>query len=169
VSRLSRTSGFTWIEMMAVLGVVAILALMAVPAMQEGALKKQVKEAMALADVAKPAVQSFWTMTGEMPADNKAAGLPPPEKIIGSLVSAVRVADGAVTLTFGNNAGRAIAGKKLTLRPAVVPGEDVVPIAWLCHNVAVPKGMEVRGRDETDLPSSNLPVDCRAAPQEKEK
>jgi type IV pilus assembly protein PilA len=163
----SRNCGFTWIEMMAVLGVIAILALMAVPAMQEGALKKQVKEAMALADVAKPAVQSFWTMTGEMPGDNKAAGLPPPEKIVGNLVSSVRVNEGAITLVFGNNAGRAITGKKLTLRPAVVPGEGVVPIAWVCHDVAVPKGMEVRGKDETDLPSSNLPVDCRAAPQAK--
>jgi type IV pilus assembly protein PilA len=168
VSRVPRSAGFTWIEMMAVLGVVAILALMAIPAMQEGALKKQVKEAMALADVAKPAVQSFWTMTGEMPEDNKAAGLPPPEKIVGNLVSGVSVAGGAVTLTFGNNAGKSLHGKKLTLRPAIVPGEGVVPIAWLCHNVAVPKGMEVRGRDETDLQSSQLPVDCRPAPADKQ-
>ena len=148
---------------MAVLGVVAILALMAIPALQEGQLRKQVKEGLALADVAKPAVQLSWSLATEMPADNKAAGLPVPEKIVGNLISAVRVTDGAITLTFGNNAGRSLVGKKVTLRPAVVPDQLIVPIAWLCHDVNVPKGMEVRGKDETDLPSSVLPVECRGS------
>jgi len=151
--------------MMAVLGVIAILALMAIPSIQEGTLRKQVREGLALADVAKPAVQGVWSLTTEMPADNKAAGLPEPEKIVGNLISAVSVKDGAVTLTFGNNAGKSLTGKKVTLRPAVVPDQLIVPIAWLCHDVGVPKGMEVRGKDETDLPSSVLPVDCRAAPK----
>lgn len=149
--------------MMVVLGVIAVLALMAVPSMQEGALRKQVKEGLALADVAKPAVQAAWSLAGEMPADNKAAGLPEAEKIVGNLVSAVRVDGGAVTLTFGNNAGKVISGKKVTLRPAVVADQLIVPIAWLCHDVSVPKGMEVRGRDETNLPSTVLPVECRGA------
>jgi type IV pilus assembly protein PilA len=162
---MSRHAGFTWIELMAVLGVIAVLALMAIPSMQEGALRKQVREGLVLADVAKPGVQAAYTIAGEMPADNKAAGLPEPEKIVGSLVSAVRVNDGAVTVTFGNNAGKNLTGKKVTLRPAVVADQPIVPIAWICHDVAVPKGMEIRGRDETDLPSSVLPVDCRAAPK----
>jgi hypothetical protein len=38
----------------------------------------------------------------------------------------------------------------------------VVPIAWLCHAAAVPKNMEVTGKDDTDLPSKWLPVECRA-------
>jgi type IV pilus assembly protein PilA len=160
---MKRDRGFTWIEMMAVLGVIAILALMAIPSLQEGTLRKQVREGLALADVAKPAVQGAWSLTTEMPADNKAAGLPEPEKIVGNLISAVRVTDGAITLTFGNNAGKNLAGKKITLRPAVVPDQLIVPIAWLCHDVAVPKGMEVRGKDETDLPSSVLPVECRGS------
>ncbi len=162
---MKRNAGFTWIEMMAVLGVIAILALMAIPSIQEGTLRKQVREGLALADVAKPAVQGVWSLTTEMPADNKAAGLPEPEKIVGNLISAVSVKDGAVTLTFGNNAGKSLTGKKVTLRPAVVPDQLIVPIAWLCHDVSVPRGMEVRGKDETDLPSSVLPVDCRAAPK----
>ena len=161
IPAMSRNAGFTWIEMMAVLGVVAILALMAIPSLQEGALRKQVREGLALADVAKPAVQAAWSIAADMPADNKAAGLPEPEKIVGNLVSAVRVTDGAVTLTFGNNAGKNLMGKKITLRPAVVADQLIVPIAWLCHDVNVPKGMEVRGKDETDLPSSVLPVECR--------
>jgi len=159
---MSRSAGFTWIEMMAVLGVVAILALMAVPAMQEGALKKQVKEGLALADVAKGGVQLAWSATGDMPADNKAAGIPERQKIVGTYVKDVNVDHGAITVTFGNNASGALDGKRVTLRPAVVADELSVPIAWLCHATGVPHGMEVRGRDETDVPPEWLPVECRA-------
>jgi type IV pilus assembly protein PilA len=158
-----RIAGFTWIELILVLGVVAILALMAIPSFHEGTLRKQVKEGLALADVAKAAVQAAYSATGEMPADNKAAGLPEAEKIVGNLVSAVRIREGAVTVTFGNNASKVLADKKLTLRPAVVPDQAVVPIAWLCHDIAVPKGMEVRGGDETNLGPEVLPVECRGA------
>jgi type IV pilus assembly protein PilA len=160
----AREHGFTWIELLLVLAVAAILALMSIPAMHEGAVRKQVKEGMALADVAKPAVQAAWGLTGEMPADNKAAGLPEPEKIIGSQVKSVSVQDGAITLVFGNNASKVLHGRRLTLRPAVVPDEPLVPIAWLCHAATVPKGMEVKGRDQTDLSSDSLPVECRASP-----
>ena len=156
--------GFTWIELLLVLAVAAILALLSIPAMHEGVLRKQVKEGIALADVAKTAVQAAWSATSEMPADNKAAGLPEPEKIIGSHVSAVQVEDGAITVVYGNNASKALNGKKVTLRPAVVPDQPIVPIAWLCHALNVPKGMEVRGRDLTDLSPDTIPVECRAGP-----
>jgi type IV pilus assembly protein PilA len=160
-SSRGRSSGFTWIEILAVVTVVAILALMAIPAMQDSALKRQVKEGMALADVAKTGVQVFWSTAGEMPGNNDAAGIPPRHKIVGALVKEVNVDAGAVTLTFGNNASKPLEGKRLTLRPAVVPGELVVPIAWLCAQVPTPKGMEVRGRDETDIQASWLPIECR--------
>lgn len=146
---------------MLVLAVIGILAAMAIPAMQERALKKQVKDALALADVAKAGVQLAWTAAGEMPKDNKAAGLPEREKIVGNLVTAVNVDEGAITLTLGNSAAKHLHGKHVTLRPAVVPDERVVPIAWICHGAAVPKGMEVKGRDETDLQPSWLPLECR--------
>jgi len=153
--------GFTWIELLMVLAVAAVLALMSIPAMHEGVLRKQVKEGLALADVAKAGVQAVWGAAGELPADNKAAGLPEPGKIVGSYVSSVSIEDGAITLVFGNNASKVLHGKKITLRPAVVPDQLIVPIAWLCHAINVPKGMEVRGRDLTDLSADTLPVECR--------
>ena len=151
--------GFSWIELVLVLAVVAILAAMAIPAMQDGAMRKQVREALALAAVAKAGVQAAWSAAGEMPNNNQQAGVPEPEKIIGSFVSAVHVHDGAVTL--GNQAARALQGKKVTVRPAVVADQKVVPISWLCHSFPVPAGMEVHGKDQTDVPPSWLPVECR--------
>ena len=155
--------GFTWIEMSIVLAVIGILALMAIPALQDSALKSQVKDGLAIADLAKKGVQGAYSAAGDMPADNKAAGIPERTKIVATFVKDVNVDAGAVTLTFGNNASKALEDKKVTIRPAVVPGEPAVPIAWLCHATKVPKGMEVRGKDETDIPWKWLPIECRMA------
>lgn len=149
--------------MLLVIAVLGVLGLMAIPALQDNALKRQVKEGLALSDVAKKGVQAAYTAAGDMPADNKAAGIPERAKIVGAFVKDVNVDAGAITLTFGNSASKAIEDKKVTLRPAVVPGEPAVPIAWLCHRTAVPTNMEVRGKDDTDIPSKWLPLECRTA------
>ena len=149
--------------MIIVLAVIGILALMAIPALQDNALKRQVKEGLSIAELARKGVQGAYSASGDMPADNKVAGIPERTKIVAAFVKDVNVDAGAVTLTFGNNASKVLEDRKLTLRPAVVPGEPAVPIAWLCHATAVPKGMEVRGKDETDIPWKWLPVECRGA------
>ena len=163
-----QAAGFTWIEMLIVIAVVAGLAMLAIPGLQETAMRKQIKEALALASVATAGVQAAYSASpkdegkkGQMPADNAAAGIPEAEKIVGNQVKAVTVENGAVTLTFGNNAAKALHDKKLTLRPAVVPTEPRVPIAWVCANTPVPTGMELTGEDKTDVPMNWLPVECR--------
>jgi type IV pilus assembly protein PilA len=157
------SAGFTWIELVLVLAVFAILAALALPSLRDTTVRTQVKEGLALADVAKGGVQAAWTATGEMPADNEAAGIPPRDKIVGNLVREVSVKGGAITVTFGNNATKLLEGKRVTLRPAVVADQPRVPIAWLCHDLPVPGGMEAHGKDETDVEPPYLPVDCRGA------
>jgi type IV pilus assembly protein PilA len=156
-------AGFTWIELVLVLGIVAIIGAMAIPGLQDTALRKQVKEGLELASVAKTGVQTVWTTTGDMPKNNDEAGVPAKDKIVGTMVKEVEVDHGAIHITFGNNASKALAGMKVTVRPAVVKDEPKVPIAWLCHNVAVPDKMEVKGHNRTDIPAKWLPVECRSA------
>ena len=154
--------GFTWIEVLIVLAAVGILALIAVPSMQDRVLRRQVKEGMALAGVAENGVQAAYALSGgKFPADNKEAGLPDSAKIVNGFVKDVSVKSGAITITYGNNASSGLAGKKVTLRPAIVPDAPVVPIAWFCHAAAVPGNMQVSGTDETDVPPNWLPVECR--------
>ena len=43
----------------------------------------------------------------------------------------------------------------------MVKGEAAVPIAWICHDVAVPAGMQLMGNDRTDIEYKYLPIDCR--------
>lgn len=69
-------AGFTMMEMMVVLGIVAILVLMAVPTYQDKFIRDQIVEALPLADIAKPPVSASWTALRSFPADNAAAGLP---------------------------------------------------------------------------------------------
>ena len=148
--------------MLMVLAGLAILGLIAVPSMRDGVLKGQVKEGLKLAAVAETGVQAAYTLNGgKFPANNSEAGLPSSDKIVGSVVKDVSVNAGAITITFGNNASSALDGKKVTLRPAVVPDSPVVPIAWLCHTAPVPKNMAVTGTDATDVPPNWLPVECR--------
>ena len=68
--------GFTILEMMVVIGIIAILLLMALPSYQDKLVRDQVVEALPLADVAKLPVAAAWLAVQTFPADNAGAGLP---------------------------------------------------------------------------------------------
>ncbi|MBU1237913.1 MAG: pilin [Gammaproteobacteria bacterium] len=157
-----RLCGFTMVEMMAVIAVLTILAMIAVPSYLDRIVKAQIEAALPLADLAKRAVSAYWAGTQEMPADNSVAALPAADKIVGNYVSNVSVVDGAIHMTFGNRANKAIAGKVLTLRPAVVDDAPVVPIAWVCGQAEAPEKMTLMGQDQTSIDPLYLPLECRA-------
>ena len=145
---------------MIAVAIVAILAAMALPPMTNGIVRKQIVDAAPMADFVKAAVQQSWSTLNALPADNAGAGLPAAAKIVGNYVSAVNVANGAIHITFGNSANPVLAGKVLTLRPAVVLDAPAVPIAWVCAHASVPSGMTVVGDDRTDIPVAMLPYNC---------
>jgi type IV pilus assembly protein PilA len=158
---MAGTRGFSILEMMIVVGVVAVLALMTLPSYLEKNVRDQVTEALPLADIAKPPVAAAWALAAPLPADNAAAGLPVADKIVSNYVSSVVLQDGAIHLTFGNQANSSLKGKVLTLRPAMVPDTPLVPIAWVCGNAAVPDKMKVAGVNKTTVPPILLPPKCR--------
>lgn len=158
----ARAAGFTMIELLVVMAIVAILALMAAPSFQGRLIRNQINEALPLADIAKGPVAAAWATTQTFPPDNAAAGLPPAEKIVNYTITSVALEDGAIQITFGNRAYQAIRGKVLSLRPAVVEQYPVVPITWVCGNAAPPPEMSVEGENRTTVPKRYLPFRCRS-------
>jgi len=157
-----RRDGFTMVEMMVVVGVIAILALIAAPSFQNQIVRDQINTALPLADIVKAPLAASWTVAQSFPADNAAAGLPSADKIVNNYINAILVRDGAIHITFGNRANGLIQGKILTIRPAVVEDAPVVPVTWVCGTAEGPGKMTVKGENRTNIPAGYLPFNCRA-------
>ena len=158
---ISPLPGFTLIEVVIVMAIIAILALMSMPMFFAKIPRTQVEESLPLADIAKKAVAGIYLKSGTLPANNDVAELPEPGKIVGIYVSSVAVVDGAVTMTFRPDANGKIAGKRLTWRPVVSVDRRVRSVEWLCAAKKVPDGMDAGGVDVTDVPRDTMPVSCR--------
>lgn len=154
--------GFTLIEAMITIAVIAILALIALPSFQDRTIRLQVADALKLTDLAKQAVAAQYTKTGTLPADNAAAALPPADRIVNNNVSSVTVRGGAIDVRFGNAVNRNLMGKLLTLRPATVDGYPQVPITWVCGGAAAPDKTTVNGDNLTNVAAVHLPIACRS-------
>jgi type IV pilus assembly protein PilA len=139
--------GFTLIELMIVVAIIAILAAIAIPAYQNYLIRSQVSEGAVLADGAKTAMAEFYSNTGHFPAANQSAGLATASSIAGQYVGQVNVATtGEIVATFdGPKVNTTISGDNFTLSALVSNGS----IAWSCSSAA------------TNVPAQYLPTSCR--------
>jgi type IV pilus assembly protein PilA len=104
MTNFKKTQGFTLIELMIVVAIIAILAAIAIPAYQDYVIRSQVSEGINLVSAAKTAVAEYENNFGMFPADNTEAGLPAPTSIIGKYTTSVGVANGVITVTYGGSA-----------------------------------------------------------------
>jgi len=152
--------GFTLIELMAAVAVVAILATIAIPSTLNQRLRSQVAESMHMADAIRKDITDYYSNNFSFPSDNSALGIPEPELLIGNKVSRIEIENGAIHITLGNKVNKPLQGKVLTLRPAIVTGSPASPISWLCGIEQPVAGMEAVGENKTDLDDAIAPSSC---------
>ena len=129
MSRARTAQGFTLIELMIVVAIIAILTAIAIPAYQDYVIRAQVTEGLSLSTGAKGAVWDFYSNTGHYPPGNASAGLATSSLITGNYVSGVDVTGGVIRISYQQpNANVAIQAKNLVLSPISAAGS----IDWTC-------------------------------------
>ena len=141
--------GFTLIELMIVIAIIAILLAIAIPAYQDYTVRTKVGEGVNLSAAAKAAVTETFQSLGTYPANNDEAGLAPAADIKGKYVTRVTVSanagEGVVTVLFGGGAPPEIDTKNLEYTSTTNGGS----IDWECNGAG------------TTVEARYLPAECR--------
>lgn len=143
--------GFTLIELMIVVAIIAILAAIAISQYQDYVAKAQLSEAFSIADGLKTKVSEVYTQTAACPA-NTFQGIPNQSSISGKYVAqtvtgGIPTNDGGCTLTMTFRATGSVA--------PVLAGKNVV-----FRLTAVDSGV-ARWECSSAIPAKYLPKTCQ--------
>ena len=148
---MNDTRGFTLIELMIVVAIVAVLAAIALSQYQDYLIRSQIAEGPSLAAGPKAAVSDFYAKTGNFPAGacnsgNASVGIASPASINGAFVSSVTVAGtgcpgsidpGTILIVYSSDppqkANSSIDGAGLMFEPVTSAGA----ISWHCKRFLV--------------------------------
>ena len=151
---MKNQKGFTLIELMIVVAIIAILAAIAISQYQDYVIRSQVSEGSSLADGVKTAVGEFVNNYGRYPnatgaASNVSFGLAVPTSIVGTYVSSVGTSTGLISARYSSappfKSNTAIDGLSLLFSPTTKAGS----IVWTCK------------KGSAALKDKWLPASCR--------
>lgn len=113
------------------LAILAVAVFLFVPHSGDYGIRSRVSEALSMAASAKVAIGDSYRRTGKLPADNQAAGLPPPMAIRSGFVTSVTIRNGAIFTRLSDRIGGhpSMDGVTLVLKPTKVTPEG---IEWQC-------------------------------------
>ena len=131
--------GFTLIELMVVVAIIAILASIAITVYANSTGKAQLSEAFSLTDGLKTNVAEYYTQTGNCPVPGT-NGLQAATSYSGNYVASVDIAPGGAGCTITalmrtNTVAPRLQGKQVTL---IMTGSTGGSISWQCRSTADP-------------------------------
>lgn len=152
--------GFSLIELMVVLLIIAILAAMMIPINLPLTGRKQIRHALEIPEAYKDTIRSYYLINGKFPESNTELGIPLPEQLISTTVTRMTLEEGAMHVELGNKVLKDLKGKIISIQPLVVIGSPTSPIDWVCAYALAPEGMEKVGENRTDVGRRFVPSDC---------
>lgn len=110
--------------------VAAILLAIAIPAYQAYTVRAEVSQGVEMTERARALFGEYIGQRGVLPRSNADLGLPRPEDIHARYVTSVRVAEGQVVVTYGNDANSAIRGGHVVISPL----GNAAMLHWRCSS-----------------------------------
>ncbi len=120
--------GFTLVELMLVVAIIAILASIALPAYTSYAIRAQIAEGLHLTGPIKYAIAQYYNDNGVFPVDNDDAALEAASSYSGKYVFSISVNGAAISIQYGNDANAKISGQTVTLTAVHHDGS----VSWVC-------------------------------------
>ncbi len=132
---MTRSHGFTLIELVFVISIISLLAAVAMPAYTDYLTRAMTSEGLQLASPVQQKVADYYAWHGDFPADNAALALPAAAST-GAYVMSLRVEQGHILITYGHHAAAALQGKTLRISPHVAAA-SFLSLTWQCSSDGV--------------------------------
>jgi len=149
MNTMRKQGGFTLIELMIVIAILAILMAIAIPAYQDYSIRAKVSECVNLAASAKLAVSETALSTGKWPDDSAAAGY---EFNATDYCTSIVIDDNVITATTQNTGAPTAPILVWTASAAgITAGETATSVEWDCtYTQGSPKHIPSECRNTDD-------------------